>query len=113
MSGIHAKASVSNDFHPSLDVDVDIAGQPESVQSIRARLSDLHGNVIKQHLVKMSEFGDKPLDNTNITSAISWDLKGVVKLWWPAGYGEQTLHILEIEILGDVRCIINPRGNIH
>jgi hypothetical protein len=115
ISYVYAKACVSEELKPSLGVDLSIIGRHEMVQSIRSRLVDLQGNILKECLSNVDRsLASGPV--LNIVAGIDWywDLTGLVKLWWPVGYGDPALYVLELEILDIVRTNVSILfGAVH
>lgn len=98
---VHAQAIVSDTQATSLKVDVDLHGTPgDSVKALRVTLSDIQGKQLKTEDVA---FVAK--NGTALKDVVQWSLDGEVKLWWPVGYGEQTLYKVEVVLLGSVRLL--------
>ncbi|KAF7354610.1 hypothetical protein MSAN_01374300 [Mycena sanguinolenta] len=80
-------ALLSDENVPSLKVDVTLNQALDA--SLRIILSDANTKTVLK-----SE--DVPVAASSITSVVSWDLNGIVKPWWPVGYGTQYLYTVSV-----------------
>ncbi|EIN13700.1 glycoside hydrolase [Punctularia strigosozonata HHB-11173 SS5] len=112
LSCVHARASVRPDLEPSLSVDLDIDGRLQAVHSIRVRLFDLQGNVLREHISAESPASDEADRSTlmHVPSVVTWGLKDVVQLWWPVDYGDQALYLVNVELLGLEGAVIDSHN---
>jgi len=94
ISEVFTRATVTSSG-PALQVDLDLAGSSGGVKA-KAILKDLSGAVIKSEELLLKNDGLKS------EKVIDWKLNDAVKLWWPTGYGEQNLYILEVTLLDSV-----------
>ncbi|KAF7294523.1 hypothetical protein MKEN_01445000 [Mycena kentingensis (nom. inval.)] len=81
---VHAKALLSQLNGPSLEVDATLAGTFDSLV-LAISIADAGGTVLKSETIPAG-------------GAASWDLAGLVDLWWPVGYGAQTLYSVSIAL---------------
>lgn len=77
-------------------VDVVLKGEVQYADSIRAVLRDASGNVVAEDVQKIA-------DSKDAKGVVAWEFgTDKVALWWPVGYGAQTLYTLETTLLGKV-----------
>lgn len=101
-------AELSQLLQPSFRLSLALLGDPSSVRTIRVVLADATGRVVKQEDVT------NPLTVVNSAQDIlHWELsKADTELWWPVGYGNQTLHTVTVSLLAAVspNHIISPNS---
>ncbi|KAJ7124468.1 glycoside hydrolase superfamily [Mycena epipterygia] len=88
---VQTHALLSEENSPSFKVDVTLAGTLDAVASLRIALSDADKTVLKSQ--------DVPVASSPIVGAVTWDLAGTVKPWWPVGYGAQHLYSVSMLLL--------------
>ncbi|KAI0053200.1 glycoside hydrolase family 2 protein [Auriscalpium vulgare] len=94
---VHAKAVVSDDLQPSLELDVELSGTISGAfKSLRVTLSDSEGKQIEAQDVPLASDG-----KSSLKDAVKWLLDGKVKLWWPVGYGAQVLYTVSVSLVGN------------
>ncbi|KDQ51573.1 glycoside hydrolase family 2 protein [Jaapia argillacea MUCL 33604] len=99
---------------------------PTSSSSLKVNLS-LSGDISKAHTLRLVLRGEsggqdlKPIRSEDVRltkgsivgelrDVVSWEFKnGEVDLWWPVGYGGQTLYVLEILLLGDNEFLLDQQ----
>ncbi|KIJ38893.1 glycoside hydrolase family 2 protein [Sphaerobolus stellatus SS14] len=98
----HVKASVSEGLTCSLAVDVVIDGDFGAGEGARVKivLCDLKGEEVRrgERVIRAGE--------RNLKDVVNWDLseendKGIIKLWWPVGCGDQSLYDVEVILLDE------------
>lgn len=80
---------------PSFKLDLAVSGDAPAVRGVEVALRQLDGAGVREEKVWLS-------GSANLGDVVSWDLKDEVQLWWPVGYGSQTLYTVEIKVLGEV-----------
>ncbi|KAI1789937.1 glycoside hydrolase [Ganoderma leucocontextum] len=90
-----AIVSAAPSLSPSFKVDLAISGDASVVRGVKVVLRELDGAVVREEKVQQS-------GSANLVDVVSWDLKDKVQLWWPVGYGSQTLYRVEISLLGSL-----------
>ncbi|KAH8082418.1 glycoside hydrolase superfamily, partial [Cristinia sonorae] len=82
---------------PSFRLDVELAGDISTVRALRCVVRDTKtGLIVKDQRVQLD------VSESKISNAVIFDDIGdAVTLWWPTGYGDQQLYIVEVTLLGD------------
>ena len=80
---------------PSFKLDLAVSGDAAVVRGAEVALRQLDGSVVREEKVELD-------GGAELKDVVSWDLKDEVQLWWPVGYGSQTLYNVEITLLGEV-----------
>ena len=99
ISTLYARSAVSPApaLAPTLAVEVETSGDTEKATSARIVLrKEGSGGIVKQETVALRGAGTHD-------ALVSWDLRGLVDLWWPVGYGQQALYVAEVILLAKVR----------
>ena len=87
---IDSSLSLEATTHARINGTFAIHGQSSS-QTVKARLEDAHGNVIREEEVEAE-------------TGLKWSMgAGQVKAWWPIGYGSQPLYTMVLELVAEVR----------
>lgn len=81
------------------------------VRGAKVVLRELDGTTVLEETVQLS-------GSANLKDIVSWDLRDKVQLWWPVGYGSQTMYEVEIALLGEVsdhhgHDSITRRADLH
>lgn len=89
--------TVSEDLSCALAVEVKISGVTSAIKTVQAVLRDSQGRILKQEDDLQIALTEKEKE------IVHWQFrKDEVKLWWPTGYGKQTLYEVEVILLGEV-----------
>jgi beta-mannosidase len=117
ITDVHPRTSVTfnkeaGTYLPALKVDFDIDGA--SIPNLTTRIvlrNPQGGNVIRQEDVALGT-----VEKQLVKDAVVWKLESEeVKLWWPVGYGEQSLYDVEVILLGPVSrfCALDILALMH
>lgn len=109
MVDLHPLVIVSDDLSCALAVEVNILGDADAIKRAQVILRDRDGNIVKQE-----ESSSVVFAHGQDREIIRWHFeKNEVKLWWPTGYGEQTLYEIEVILFSEVRvtlkCLPDPQ----
>ena len=91
----HAIVSPAPALSPSFKLDLAVSRDAAVVRGAEIVLRQLDGFVVREEKVELD-------GRANLKDVVSWDLKDEVGLWWPVGYGSQTLYNVETALLGEV-----------
>ncbi|KAG6917171.1 hypothetical protein DXG01_003607 [Tephrocybe rancida] len=108
LNEVFTRANVSFDEagapSTSLKVDVVVEGTPIS-QGLEVILKDPTGKEIKREQVTLTAGA------TTVRDAVSWNFSAdEIKLWWPVGYGEQTLYDVDVILTGANKDVLDKQA---
>lgn len=103
IANLNPVALVTGDLDCSLAVRATLRGDVNAITTTQVILRDAKNNSILQHklALKTSSTGT---DEEKLLFKWTFD-KDEVKLWWPTGYGDQALYVVEVTLLGEVCSI--------
>ncbi|KAH8109772.1 glycoside hydrolase superfamily [Phellopilus nigrolimitatus] len=104
---LHPQALVSAELTPSLVVEATIRGNTSAVKFMQIVLRTPLGQVKQTRIVASELRLEADLD----TELAHWTFeKEEVKLWWPTGYGAQTLYELEVTLFGENSAVLDQQS---
>ncbi|KDQ11978.1 glycoside hydrolase family 2 protein [Botryobasidium botryosum FD-172 SS1] len=87
---LDVRARVSSSLIPSLSVSFELSGLKAALKTVRVKLLDRRGLVIKEERVEY-------IKSTESRAVVNWEWEsGEIDLWWPVHYGEQVLYTVEV-----------------
>lgn len=93
---LNVRTQVDTNLRPSLLVSVELSGDEDAPKYVHVKLLDRGNTVIREQRVAF--------DGPKTEEVVKWEFaSGLVDLWWPVGYGEQILYIVEVVIEDEVR----------
>ncbi|KAI5121343.1 hypothetical protein M0805_000651 [Coniferiporia weirii] len=93
---LYPRAIVSADLTSSLRVDVTIRGNASAAKTARLSLRRAAGRIVREAEVALALKDDVGVE------LLQWTFeKDEVELWWPIGYGAQTLYELQVSLVGE------------
>ena len=115
LSSVHARALVSQDLTCRFKLDITLAGDLHTLASykIRCLLKPSTSGVqyqseptpIRDETRRFGtlEYGTIPfVGDFEIKTVIDWDLQEDVQLWWPTGYGSQSMYDVQVPLISPV-----------
>lgn len=95
---LRATVDVKEDFSVNFDVSFGVKGSTDSLKAVTTLLSD-DGKELLESTASLN--GSR--------GTASFEAKsGELELWYPVGYGTQTLYTLQVKILDEVSAYIRP-----
>ena len=119
LSSIYPQAIVEIDsdggLQPALHLDATLAGELHEPRRLRCVLRTSGSSQvmfsdsveIAPHIAQNNGSSSHEL---LLPDLLHWELKDKVALWWPTGYGEQTLYDLDVTLLSTVRPAMTVTG---
>ncbi|KZT12292.1 glycoside hydrolase family 2 protein [Laetiporus sulphureus 93-53] len=86
--------------------------RPISLTTYTVRISEVHTRATVSQAPGL--LADRILggDNFERGNLIDWDLDGVVQLWWPVGYGKQSLYALDIALMSEDSIVLDQHSKL-